>query len=210
MTAAADVTTALKEKFPQASARPTLDHEAVNVPATEIPLLLKYLRDEASFDMLVDVTAIDWSLSVSPRFTVVYHLLSTTKHHYLRVAANCLNDSEPSVPSISGLWHGANWHERETYDMFGITFAGHPDLRRILMWDGYPHFPLRKEFPLAGIETDLPDPEVVAETGTKVIAAPMMGGPFVATPGEMNLTDAEPYAKDESWNEKREKPAAPT
>jgi len=74
------------------------------------------------------------------------------------------------------------------------------------MWDGYPYFPLRKEFPLAGLETPLPDPEVVAETGAKVISAPMMGGPFVASPGEINLTEAEPRAKDESWTEKREKP----
>jgi NADH-quinone oxidoreductase subunit C len=74
------------------------------------------------------------------------------------------------------------------------------------MWDGYPHHPLRKEFPLAGIETVLSDAEISAETGTKVIAAPMAGGPFVASSGEMNLTEAEPRAKDESWNERSEKP----
>ena len=90
--------------------------------------------------------------------------------------------------------------------MFGIKFTEHPDLRRILMWDEYPYFPLRKEFPLAGIETALPDPEIVQETSTKVIPAPMMGGPFVAAPGEINLTDAEPRAKDESWSEREEKP----
>jgi NADH-quinone oxidoreductase subunit C len=137
---------------------------------------------------------------------VVYHLFSTVRHDYLRVAANCANDAEPAAPSIAGLWLGANWHERECFDIFGIKFEGHPDLRRILMWDGYPFFPLRKEFPLAGIETPLPDAEIAAETGAKVIPAPMAGGPFVAAPGEINLTEAEPRAKDESWNEHREKP----
>jgi NADH-quinone oxidoreductase subunit C len=92
--------------------------------------------------------------------------------------------------------------------MFGIIFEGHPDLRRILMWEGYPYFPLRKEFPLSGIETDLPDVEIAAETKAKLIPAPMMGGPFVASTGEMGLGDAEPKAKDESWNERREKPEA--
>jgi NADH-quinone oxidoreductase subunit C len=185
---AADATTALREKFPQATVRASLDHPAVNIPAADVPAVMKYLRDEAAFDLLADVTAIDWAEGVSPRFTIVYHLLSTTSHAYLRVAADCVNDAEPSVPSVVSLWPGANWHERETYDMFGIKFEGHPDLRRILMWDGYPHFPLRKEFPLAGIETPLPDAEVSAETGVGLIAAPMMGGPFVAAPGEINMT----------------------
>jgi len=76
------------------------------------------------------------------------------------------------------------------------------------MWDGYPHFPLRKDFPLAGIEAPLPDPDVVAETGVSAKPAPMAGGPFVASAGEMNLTEAEPRAKDESWTERREKPGA--
>jgi NADH-quinone oxidoreductase subunit C len=73
------------------------------------------------------------------------------------------------------------------------------------MWDGYPHFPLRKEFPLAGLPTDLPDAVIAAETKTGVIAAPMAGGPFVATPGQP-MGDAEPRAKDEAWNEHCEKP----
>jgi NADH-quinone oxidoreductase subunit C len=197
---------ALKEKFPQATDRVSSDHPAVNLPAGEVFAALKYLRDEFAFDLLTDLTAIDWAEGVSPRFTLVYHLLSTSHHTYLRVCADCASDEEPSIASVVPLWAGANWHERECYDMFGIKFTEHPDLRRILMWDEYPYFPLRKEFPLAGIETPLPDIEIAEETGTKVIAAPMMGGPFVAAPGEINLTEAEPRAKDESWSEREEKP----
>jgi len=202
----ADAIAALKARFPQAADRASLDHPAVNVPAADVPAVLEYLRDRAEFDFLADVTAIDWSEKVSPRFTVVYHLFSTASHEYVRIAADCPDDAAPAVPSVTRLWPGANWHERETFDMFGINFAGHPDLRRILMWDGYPHFPLRKEFPLAGIETTLPDPDVVAATHAKVKPAPMVGGPFVATSGELNLSDSEPRAKDESWNERGEKP----
>src|SRR3954463_4647935 len=194
--------TALKEKFPQASDRATSDHVAVNLPPEDVFAALKYLRDEFAFDLLSDLTAIDWSEGTAPRFTVVYHLFSTSHHTYVRVCSDCVSDAEPAIPSVVTLWPAANWHERECYDMFGIKFATHPDLRRILMWDSYPYFPLRKEFPLAGIETPLPDPEIVEETGTKAIAAPMMGGPFVAAPESINLTEAEPRAKDESWNER--------
>jgi NADH-quinone oxidoreductase subunit C len=202
-----DAATALKEKFPQAVERPSVDHPAFNVPLSDVVSVLRYLRDEQAFDLLMDVTAIDNGESASPRFTVVYHLLSTTRAGtYIRIAANCASDTEPTAPSLVSLWAGANWHERECYDMFGIKFEGHPDLRRILMWDGYPYHPLRKEFPLAGIETDLPADDVAAETGTKVVAAPMAGGPFVATTGEINLTEAEPRAKDESWSDRRPRP----
>src|SRR5688572_30548769 len=204
----ADATTALKEKFPHITDRPSLDHPAVNVPAGELVAVLRYLRDEFAFDLLMDVTAIDWAEGTSPRFTVVYHLLSTGRAGtYIRVAANCGGtDVQPTAPSIVSLWPGANWHERECFDMFGITFEGHPDLRRILMWDGYPYYPLRKEFPLAGIETDLPGADVAEATGANVIAAPMAGGPFVASTGEVNLTEAEPRAKDESWSDRRARP----
>lgn len=198
--------TQLRERFPQLTERASSDHPAFNVPVGELVAVLAYLRDSLAYDLLMDLTAIDWAEGTSPRFTVVYHLYSTTRADYLRVAANCPSDAEPAVPSVVDLWPGANWHERECFDMFGIRFTGHPDLRRILMWDGYPYHPLRKEFPLAGIEAPLHDPEIGAETGTKVIAAPMAGGPFVATAGEMNLSEAEPRAKDESWNEKRAQP----
>ena len=204
----AEAVTALKAKFPQATDRASADHPAVTVPLGDLVAALRYLRDEWAFDLLMDLTAIDWADGASPRFTVVYHLLSTTRTgSYVRVAANCAGtEAEPTAPSIVSLWPGANWHERECFDMFGIKFAGHPDLRRILMWDSYPYHPLRKEFPLAGIETDLPVADIQEETGTRVIAAPMMGGPFVASPGEMNLTEAEPRAKDESWADRETRP----
>ena len=154
----ADATTALKEKFPQVTDRASGDHPAVNVPSAELLAVLQYLRDEAAFDLLVDIAGVDWAEGAAPRFTVVYHLFSTTNHNYVRVATACTgDDAEPHAPSVVSLWPGANWHEREAFDMFGIKFDGHPDLRRILMWDGYPYHPLRKEFPLAGIETVLPD-----------------------------------------------------
>jgi NADH-quinone oxidoreductase subunit C len=206
MPATADIITALQARFPRVTPRASTDLPALNVPATDAVALLRCLRDEHGFDHLADLTAIDWAAEASPRFTVVWHVFSHATHDYLRVAADCASDTEPEMPSVTTLWPAANWHERETYDLLGITFAGHPDLRRILMWDGYAHHPLRKEFPLAGIETELWDADVGAVVDTKVIAAPMAGGPFVATPGSPNLAEAEPRAKDESWNERVEKP----
>ena len=204
----ADAVIALKAKFPQATDRASADHPAVNVPLADLVAALRYLRDEWAFDLLMDATAIDWAEGASPRFTVVYHLLSSTRAgSYVRVAAPCAGtEAKPTAPSVVDVWPGANWHERECYDLMGVTFEGHPDLRRILMWDGYPYHPLRKEFPLAGIETDLPVADIAEATGTRVIAAPMAGGPFVASPGEVNLTEAEPRAKDESWADRTARP----
>ena len=199
-----DIVAELRERFPGITRRESLDWPALNCPAHRWGEVAGILRDEFGFDFLTDVTAVDWN-EASPRFTAVYHLLSAEKPAYLRVAVDCPDDAEPEVPSVAGLWPTADWHERETFDMFGIRFTGHPDLRRILMWEDYPHFPLRKEFPLAGIETELPDSEVAAETGAGVIGAPMMGGPFVA-PQEGPMSEREPRAKDQTWTEKNPKP----
>jgi NADH-quinone oxidoreductase subunit C len=204
---ATDLLAVLQARFPAAVARPSGDHPAFNLPLAEVPAALRLLRDEHGYDLLIDVTAVDWDVEASPRFSVVWHLLSSTAHGYVRLVADCASDAEPTAPSVASLWAGANWHERETFDLMGIRFTDHPDLRRILMWDGYPFHPLRKDFPLAGIETPLPDLEVADLTKASVLPAPMMGGPFVASSGEMNLTEAEPRAKDESWNERSAKPA---
>ena len=108
------------------------------------------------------------------------------------------------MPSLVPLYAAADWHERETYDLMGIVYEGHPNLRRILMWDSYPYHPLRKDFPLAGIETPLPAEDVAEQTNLKVAAAPMMGGPFVSS-GDGKMSQTEPKAKDESWNEEKRK-----
>ncbi|GEM_PF-90720 len=194
----------LGPRFEGLEPRPTTDHPATRCRAEFIRPLLKTLRDEYGYLMLMDVTAVDWD-EESPRFTVFYHLLNPKTAQYARVSVDCLDDDEPEVPSVVSLFAAAEWHERETYDMFGIRFTDHPDLRRILMWEGYPYFPLRKEFPLAGIETELPDSEVGEATEAKVLPAPMMGGPFVAQSGQP-MSASEPRGRDESWTEHHHRP----
>ncbi len=206
MTALSDPTAVLQGQFPEITPRPSADHPAINVPAADAGAVLQTLRDAHGYDLLADLTAIDQGGEVSPRFLVVWHVFSTTTHQYVRVAAACPDDHAPAMPSVVPLWAGANWLEREVFDMFGIQFPGHPDLRRILMWKDYPYHPLRKDFPLAGKPAALPDVEIAAEVPTTVQPAPMAGGPFVRTPGSGAPGDAEPHAKDESWNERRVKP----
>jgi len=198
----------LTETFDFLSVRASGDHSALNCPSNKLFEVAQSLRDDFGFDLLVDVTGIDWD-AASPRFSGVYHFFSTASHGYLRVVANCEDDINPQLPSISAIYPAANWHERETFDMLGIRYSGHPNLKRILMWDEYPYFPLRKEFPLAGIETDLPAPDVVETTQAKVKSAPMMGGPFVSTRSGP-MSQAEPRARDESWTESEEKPTEPS
>ena len=195
----------LAARFAYVSVRESLDFPAVNCPADKLIELLTALRDEDGFTFLADITAID-HFEASPRFEVIYHVYHLEAHTYIRIGVACEDDDEPSVPSVVEMWAGANWHEREVYDMFGITFDGHPDMRRILMWDEYPYFPLRKEFPLAGHEVELPAADVRERTGTKVKPAPMMGGPFHAPQGKSTtMRRREPRADDESWTEGDEK-----
>ena len=110
------------------------------------------LAERCGFETVIFVTAIDHAPR-TPRFEVNYQLLSIEHGDRVRVVVP-LDEADASVPSITGLWVGASFFERECYDMFGITFEGHPDLRRLLMPDAYEHYPLRKDFPHQGIEPD--------------------------------------------------------
>ena len=106
---------------------------------------------DAKFDFLADLCGADRGVEEEPRFEVNYHLFSTKKHHRLRLKV-LLNENDAHVPTVTGVWRTANWHERETYDLFGVVFDGHPDLRRILLPDDWQGYALRKDFPLRGYE----------------------------------------------------------
>jgi NADH-quinone oxidoreductase subunit C len=113
-----------------------------------------YLRDEPSLKMdhLADLTAVDFSKypgDIGPRFEVVYNMISTVYRHRIRLKVR-VPEEDPRVDSVTSIWQTANWHERETYDLMGVKFDGHPDLRRILMPEDWEGHPLRKEYPLKG------------------------------------------------------------
>ena len=152
----------------------------------DIREVAKFCKEELSFDYLLDISSVD-NFGSEPRFEVVYELYSMTLAIHLRLKLRVTEDA-PAVDTVSDIWPTANWHEREIYDMMGLRFNGHPDLRRILMWEGYPYFPLRKEFPLEGLPSDMPD---VAFS----CAAPMEGGPFVTQPSTATAKDREPRAR---------------
>jgi len=196
---------ALAALFPQVTERPSADCPAFNVPAEILVPVMRHLKEAHQFDLLTDITGMDWGVGSAPRFGVIYHLVTTRTYDTIRIATPCTAGEPPVVPSVTMLWPAADWHEREAFDFFGIRFEGHPDLRRILMWDSYPHHPLRKDFPLAGIEAPLPDAEIQSETGIPVMPAPMAGGPFVA-PQQACVSKREPRARDESWSEQKPKP----
>ena len=139
------------------------------------------------YDYLIDISSID-NYGEDPRWTMVYHLRSIVNGGYELVLKADVSEEKSEVPSVLPVWRTANWHEREVYDMMGIRFGGHPDLRRILMWEGYPYFPLRKDFPLAGKPTDLP-----GVAFTKV--TPMEGGPFVTLPSSSDSIAREPRVR---------------
>jgi NADH-quinone oxidoreductase subunit C len=157
-----DVIQLLTERFPDIPLAPqpllnwkglVSDQIFVTVPPERLVEAMTFLRDDGRtrFEQLSDLGGVDYLNfpGARDRYAVVYQVLSISLGHRLWVKC-FVNDPTPEVPSVTGVWKGANWMEREVYDMFGIRFAGHPDLRRILTWDGFEAHPLRKDYPLRG------------------------------------------------------------
>jgi len=176
----------LKEKFGDLISEPAEFRGEIAVKisdAEKITDVCEFAKRNLGFDYLVDVSSVD-NYGDDPRWTIVYHLRNLKNGNEIRLKTDA-SEEKSKLPSVIDVWKTANWHEREIYDMMGVHFHGHPDLRRILMWDGYPYFPLRKDFPLAGKESELPG---IAFTRT----TPMAGGPFVTVAGGNSAQSREP------------------
>ena len=179
----------IKSKFGELISSPAEFRREVTIrlaDAERIAEVCQFAKKELQFDYLVDITSID-NYGDDPRFTIVYHLYGYGHRCHLRLKTD-VSEEKSELPTVTTVWRTADWHEREIYDMMGIRFRGHPDLRRILMWEGYLYFPLRKDFPLAGKPSDVPE---VAFTQT----TPMMGGPFVTIAGGTDRIAREPRVR---------------
>jgi NADH-quinone oxidoreductase subunit C len=154
--------------------------------AEQIAAVCDFAKTQLGFNYLVDISSLD-NYGGDPRWTVIYHVRNIVNGVEIRIKTG-VSEEKSELPSVLPVWRTANWHEREIYDMMGIRFSGHPDLRRILMWEGYPYFPLRKDFPLAGKPSELP-----GVAFTKV--TPMEGGPFVTLPSSSDSIAREPRVR---------------
>jgi len=151
----------LKENFSDINFETTdyLDELTVKFPRDSVVKICEFLKSDPALEFLLceDITAIDWAKR-KDRFTVVYHIYSIKNNFRLRLKAD-VDESECSIDSVTSVWKGANWQERETYDMYGIKFNNHPDLRRMYMPEDFEYYPLRKDFPLMGIPGSIPLPK---------------------------------------------------
>jgi NADH-quinone oxidoreductase subunit C len=145
----------LQEKFPNSilEVKAFRSEVTVTVVKKEVLDICKFLHSDPDlqYHLLTDLCGVDF-FPETPRFEVVYHLYSIKNNQRLRLKTK-VGESE-SVSSVESVWKVANWYEREAYDLFGITFENHPDLRRIMLWDGYEGHPLRKDFPVEGPDFD--------------------------------------------------------
>ena len=155
------VVVGLKEKFPKYNFETSefRNELTVKLDKKNIVKVCKFLKEneELEFKLCEDVTAIDWAKRTD-RFTVVYHIFSLKHNFRLRLKAD-VDESDCSIDTVTSVWKSANWAEREAYDMYGIKFKGHPDLRRMYMPEEFEYHPLRKDFPLMGIPGSLPLPK---------------------------------------------------
>jgi NADH-quinone oxidoreductase subunit C len=133
------------------SAKKMVGQTTIELAPDKLVEACRHLKDKETFTFLVDLTAVDWK-ERAPRFDVVYWLHSFERNN-ARVRLKTGVADGAACPTVSGVWETANWMEREVFDLFGISFEGHPDLRRILTWDGFQGHPLRKDFPVEGIDT---------------------------------------------------------
>lgn len=141
----------LKDKFGESVTETHAQHgdETAVVTREAFLEIARYLKQDPGMDMnvLIDVTAVDLlGMKLKPRYEAVYHFLSTRLNHRLRVKVR-VDEKDPVMPTLTGLWAAANWFEREVWDMFGIRFEGHPNLKRILMYEEFTGHPLRKDYP---------------------------------------------------------------
>lgn len=147
------ITERIKERFPQEVLDVTefKGQVSIIVKRERIKDICKYLHDDPEIDMdyLSDLCGVDYMGKRRLRFEVIYNLYSLKHRHRLRIKA-LVPEEDPSIDTVTEIWKGADWHERETYDMFGIVFIGHPDLRRILLPEDWEGFPLRKDYPVTG------------------------------------------------------------
>jgi NADH-quinone oxidoreductase subunit C len=179
----------LRDAFPDLIGAPTEFRGEVSLTVSDaerIADVCAVAKRELGFDLLLDLSGVD-NLGDDPRWAVVYELYGVAHGCHLRLKT-VVSEEKSELPTVSGVWRAADWHEREAYDMMGIRFRGHSDLRRILMWEGYPYFPLRKDFPLAGKPSVLPDTAFTRP-------APLEGGPFITPAGGRDSIAREPRAR---------------
>ncbi len=179
----------VRERFPQAVVE-TVEYrgeQTIVLKPEYLVAVCAYLQKQLQYTFLSCITAVDW-LERIPRYDVVYQLLSipNVSEIRLKVRVGEKGEEHPAVPTVSGVWPGANWYEREVYDLFGITFTGHPDLRRILMPIDWTTHPLRKDYPLSGF--DLPEPHWGGQVPYDV--DPGVGSQTLRTPQSRELNES--------------------
>ncbi|MDY0000159.1 MAG: NADH-quinone oxidoreductase subunit C [Polyangia bacterium] len=178
---------AIKKKFSSELLSEHAQHgdETLVVKKEKLVQIAEFSRDDAelAFDVLVDLTVVDYLIEGrTPRFEVVLHLRSTSKKHRLRLKVP-LEEGAPKVPSVVGVWKSATWMEREAYDMYGVVFEGHPDLRRILLYPEFEGHPLRKDYPMARRQPLYRRPERQGDVWEQkhILSGPAAGDHFKGT-----------------------------